>query len=59
MAKAVIFYHPAIVDLLLSHPEIDPNVLITEMTQRPLEYAIHNGDEEMALKLLAHPRIEV
>jgi len=59
LAKAVIFHHPDVVDHLLSHPNIDPNAPIAETSQRPVEYAIHNGDDEMALKLLAHPRIEI
>ena len=59
LAKAVISRHSAVVDSFLSHPNIDPDATIFEMSQRPLEYAIDNGDGEMALKLLTHPRIQV
>jgi len=59
LAQSVIFKHPPIVDLLLAHPTIDPNIRIAKFTQTPLEYAIHNRDEEMALKLLAHPLIRI
>jgi len=72
LARAVIFKHPSIVDLLLAHPTIDPNIhmaeftqacpslpKLPEFTQTPLVYAISNRDEEMALKLLAHPLIKI
>jgi len=59
LSKAVINGHCNVVKTLVKDSSLDPNILIYETQQTPLEYAIDNNHTEISLALLSHPEIQI
>lgn len=50
--------HGGVVDLLLGHPSVDPNLEFGYDNPTPLSFAAENGHAEIVERLLGHPKID-